>query len=89
MMNDETFLNERIQVLVSFGEGLNLCRPLRFRRPNGREIEVIELGLRHPSNKGTRTVHIFDVTDGGADYRLEFDTERLTWHLTMEADHYE
>ncbi len=89
MMNDETFLNERVQVLTSFGDGLKLCMPLRFRRPNGREIEVTELGLRHPSNKGTRTVHIFDVTDGGADYRLEFDAERLTWHLTMEADHYE
>jgi len=31
-------------------------------------------------------VHMFDVTDGGADYRLEFDAERLTWRLTMEAD---
>ncbi len=89
MMNDETFLNERVQVLASFGEGLGLCYPVRFRRPNGREITVTELGLRHPANKGTRTVHVFDVTDGGADYRLEFDTERLTWHLTMEADHYE
>jgi len=29
------------------------------------------------------------VTDGGTDYRLEFDSERLTWRLTMEADHYE
>jgi hypothetical protein len=34
-------------------------------------------------------IHVFDVTDGGADYRLEFDSERLTWHLTREADHYE
>lgn len=88
-MNDETFLNERVQVVASFGEGLNLCRPLVFKRPNGREVKVTELGLRHPANKGVRTVHIFDVTDGGTDYRLEFDTERLTWHLTMEADHYE
>jgi hypothetical protein len=88
-MNDETFLNERVQVVASFGEGLNLCRPLVFKRPNGREVTVSELGLRHPANKGVRTVHIFDVTDGGTDYRLEFDTERLTWHLTMEADHYE
>jgi hypothetical protein len=34
-------------------------------------------------------MHIFDVTDGGTDYRLEFDSERLTWHLTLEMDHYE
>lgn len=87
--NDETFLNERIDVLTSFGEGLHLCKPLKFRRPNGREIGVTEIGLRHPSSQGNRTLHIFDVTDGGADYRLEFDSERLTWHLTREADHYE
>lgn len=88
-MNDEAFLNERIEVLASFGDGLNPCKPLRFRRPNGREIDIIEIGLRHPVSRGARKLHIFDITDGGADYRLEFDTERLTWHLTREADHYE
>ena len=88
-MNDETFLNERVEVLAAFGEGLNPCRPLRFRRVSGREVEVSEIGLRHPTTKGVRTINVFDVTDGGADYRLEFDTERLTWHLTREMDHYE
>jgi len=88
-MNDELFLNERIDVLASFGEGLNPCKPLRFRRASGREIDVTEIGLRHPDNKGLKTIHVFDVTDGGADYRLEFDTERLTWYLTREMDHYE
>lgn len=85
-MNDEIFLNERIEVIAVFGEGLNPCRPVRFRRSTGREIEITEIGLRHPTAKGLRTVHVFDVTDGGADYRLEFDSERLTWHLTREAD---
>lgn len=88
-MNDETFLNERIDVAAVFGEGLNPCRPLKFRRLNGREIVVTEIGLRHPSTRGKRLVHVLDVTDGSADYRLEFDAERLTWHLTFEGDHYE
>lgn len=88
-MNDETLLNERIEVITVFGEGLHPCRPVRFRRASGREIEVTKIGLRHPSARGKRTIHVFDVTDGGADYRLEFDSERLTWHLTREADHYE
>jgi hypothetical protein len=88
-MDDETFLNERVEVVATFGDGLDICQPVKFRRSSGREVIVTELGLRHPASRGTRTVHIFDVTDGGADYRLEFDTERLTWHLTREADHYE
>ncbi|MBJ58431.1 hypothetical protein CMN24_01795 [Candidatus Saccharibacteria bacterium] len=88
-MNDETFLNERVEVIAMYGRGHHPCRPIKFRRSNGREVEVTELGLRHPVHNGTKTVHVFEVTDGGADYRLEFDSERLTWHLTMEADHYE
>lgn len=86
-MNDEIFLNERIKVVAFFGEGLTPCRPVKFKRPNGREVEVSEIGLLHPTTKGTRTLHVFDVTDGSADYRLEFDSQRLTWHLTREADH--
>jgi len=86
-MNDELFLNEQVKVIAVFGDGLNPCRPIRFRRVSGREVDVTEIGLRHPSIQGKRMMHIFDVTDGSADYRLEFDAEQLTWHLTREADH--
>lgn len=85
-MNDELFLNERVEVIAVFGEGLNPCRPVKFRRANGREVIIREIGLRHPSAKGFRTIHIFDVTDGEADYRLELDSERLTWYVTREGD---
>ncbi|MFZ2125855.1 MAG: hypothetical protein WA087_04025 [Candidatus Saccharimonadales bacterium] len=86
-MNDELELDERIVVLAVFGGGLNPCRPIKFKRPNGQEIDVTEIGLRHPNLNGKRTIHIFDVTNGQADYRIEFDSERLTWHLTRESDH--
>jgi len=85
-MNDEVFLNERVDVLAKFGSGLNPCVPLKFRRSNGREIVITEIGLRHPTHKGRRTIHVFDVTDGQTDYRLELDSERLTWYLTREGD---
>ena len=86
-MNDEQFLNERVKVVTIFGDGLNPCRPIRFRRVNGQEIDIKEIGLVHPSAQGKRMLHIFDVTDRSADYRLEFDAERLVWYLTREADH--
>lgn len=85
-MNDELFLNERVEVVATFGVGLNPCSPRKFRRASGRVIDITEIGLRHPTSAGARTVHVFDVTDGGADYRLEFDSERLTWRLTREGD---
>lgn len=85
-INDELLLNERVDVVATFGTGLNPCVPVKFRRASGREVVITEIGLRHPTVQGRRTVHVFDVTDGGADYRLEFDAERLTWRLTMEGD---
>lgn len=86
-MNDEIFLQERVQVVCRFGAGLHPCEPVRFRRSNGQEVEISEIGLRHPTTPGKRMVHVFDVTDGAVDYRLEFDSERLTWHLTRMGDY--
>lgn len=93
-MNDETFLNERVQVVAVFKNGSsqhgnNSCFPVKFKRLNGQEVTISELGLRHPVSNGSKTIHVFDVTDGSADYRLEFDSQHLTWRLTLEADHYE
>lgn len=85
-MNDELSLNEQIDVVALFRPGRTMCEPVKFRRKNGREIIVTEIGLRHPRMYGSRTMHVFDVTDGGADYRLEFDSEHLTWHLTRESE---
>ncbi len=86
-MNDEQFLNEQVDVVAVFRPGRTMCEPVRFRRANGREVTVTEIGLRHPTTQGKRMVHMFDVTDGEADYRLEFDAERLVWKLVMEAEH--
>ena len=85
-MNNEIFLNERVDVVATFGLGRDPCVPVKFRRANGRVVEITEIGLRHPTKQGNRMVHMFDVTDGGADYRLEFNAERLLWYLTLEAD---
>lgn len=78
-MNDELFLNERVDVVATFSMGLNPRVPVKFRRRNRREIIVTELGLRTPVADGRKKVHVLNVTDGEADYRLEFDSERLTW----------
>ena len=45
------------------------------------EIVFTKFGMRHPTTKGKRMVHVFDMTDGANDYRIEFDAERLSWTL--------
>jgi hypothetical protein len=87
-MNNEVTLDEKINVAAVFRDSAKSCQPLTFKRPNGQEINITEIGLRHPTKHGKRMVHIFDVTDGRADYRLEFDAERLTWKLLYIRDEY-
>jgi hypothetical protein len=72
-----------VQVVASFKSGGNIgasVRPIKMLY-GGREVVFSELGLYHPVAAGKRMVHVFDMSDGGSDYRLEFDAERLVWKL--------
>lgn len=76
-------LSDRVEIITLFksrGESSGLVMPAKMRW-KGKEIAFSELGLRHPTSKGQRMVHIFDMSDGTNDYRLEFDAEMLTWTL--------
>lgn len=76
-------IDQRVEVITKFksrGDPAGLVMPAKMRWRK-QEIIFSELGLRHPTAKGHRMVHIFDVSDGANDYRLEFDAEMLTWTL--------
>ena len=62
-----------MKVLVTGADGMlgrDVMRALREKHVNARGVDMAD----------------FDVTDGAADYRLELDSERLTWRLVREAD---
>lgn len=61
------------------------CFPKRMEY-DGRRIDFTETGLVHPTKKGQRMIHVFDMTDGNADYRLEFDAQDLSWKLIAISD---
>lgn len=76
-------VNTRVDVVATFkkaGDTQTLCYPYKMRY-QGHEVVFTELGLRHPTAKGRRMIHVFDMSDGVNDYRLEFDAEGLTWTL--------
>lgn len=82
-MDNTIAIDERVDVIVRFathGDPLVICWPARMRF-RSEVIEFTELGLRHPTTKGKRMIHVFDMSDGNNDYRLEFDAEGLTWTL--------
>jgi hypothetical protein len=56
------------------------CFPKRMEY-NGRRIVFTETGISRPVQQQDEEKHIFDMTDGSADYRLEFNPTTLSWKL--------
>lgn len=82
-MDPTIALNERVDILALYkkdGDITTLAFPCKMKY-RGREVTFTKLGMRHPTSKGKRSIHVFDMTDGSNDYRLEFDAENLTWTL--------
>ena len=87
-MDPTIVINERVGVASIFNAGAadnNLCTPWKMKYKN-QEIIFTKLAMRHPTAKGRRMIHVFDMSDGTNDYRLEFDAEGLTWRLTRESE---
>jgi len=82
-MDSEVIVNERVEVATIYRTGVDvsrICYPARMKY-QGQVIEFTELGMRHPTAQGKRMVHVFEMSNGVNDYRLEFDAEALTWTL--------
>ena len=83
VMDPTIQINKRVSVVAIFrhkGQQPQLCEPVKMHYL-GQEIVFREVALRHPTVAGKRMVHVFDMSDGTNDYRLEFDAEALTWTL--------
>ena len=82
-MDPTIHVNERVDVVpIFYGHApeRTLCIPWKMKY-RGQEIVFTVFGMRHPTEKGKRTIHVFDMSDEANDYRLEFDAEHLTWTL--------
>jgi hypothetical protein len=82
-MDPTVEINERVDVVVIYrrqGDISSLCFPCKMRWRD-QEYELTELGLRHPTVAGKRMIHVFHMSDGANNFRIEFDAEALTWTL--------
>lgn len=87
-MENSVKINKDVSIVAYYfrqGEGRLRCFPKKMEY-DGKSVTFTELGLRHPTKKGQRMIHVFDMTDGNADYRLEFDAEALSWTLVAVTD---
>jgi len=87
-MDPTIHINEVVDVVPIFrgrASEINVCTPWKMKY-GIHEIVFTKLGMRHPTAKGKRMIHVFDVSDGVNDYRLEFDAERLIWTLVSMVE---
>lgn len=52
---------------------------------NGRQYSITKVGLHHTTREGRTLLHIFSVTDGTTSFKLELNSETLSWKL-LEID---
>ncbi|HVS78826.1 MAG TPA: hypothetical protein VHD84_00855 [Candidatus Saccharimonadales bacterium] len=90
-MDQAVLINKEVNIVAYYFKNTSRrlrCFPKRMEY-EGKRVNFTETGLVHPTKKGQRLIHIFDMTDGTADYRLEFDAQDLSWKLIAILDsHY-
>lgn len=82
-MDPTIHINQKVDIVPIFrahASEVMLCVPWKMKY-GIYEIVFTKFGMRHPTVKGKRMIHVFDMSDGVNDYRIEFDAERLTWLL--------
>ena len=87
-MDQGTIINKEVNIVAFYfkNNARRLrCFPKRMEY-DGKRVNFTETGLVHPTKKGHRMIHVFDMTDGSADYRLEFDAQALIWTLVAITD---
>lgn len=87
-MDQGTLINKDVNIVAYYfknGQRRLRCFPKRMEY-GGKRVDFTETGLVYPTQKGRRMIHVFDMTDGQADYRLEFDAQALSWKLVAITD---
>jgi len=87
-MDQTTLINKDVNIVAYYfkNNARHLrCFPKRMEY-DGKRVDFTETGLVHPTKQGQRMIHVFDMTDGSADYRLEFDAQDLSWKLIAITD---
>lgn len=89
MEMDFELINKKVEVAAVFrvgGDNAVRVMPVKMKY-RARDIVFTELGLRHPTVQGRRMLHVFDMSDGTSNYRLELDAESLSWTLVTILEH--
>lgn len=77
-------VNQSVEIIAAYKRDVQLMP--RIMEWNNRIYKFSRLGFHHVTNQGKKLIHVFSVTDETSTYKLEFDTENLSWTLAEIAD---
>lgn len=78
-------LSAPISVLLLSDHASGIVIPKRLRW-DGRTHTIVRVGLHHTYRRGRTLVHVYGVVTETLYYRLELNTEALTWTLAEISD---
>jgi hypothetical protein len=79
-------VNQSVEIIATHKRGGPAKLMPRIMEWNNRVYKFSRLGFHHVTSKGKKLIHVFSVTDETSTFRLEFDTENLSWTLAEIAD---
>lgn len=78
-------INEKVSVVTVYNRDKKTVLPWRLKW-QGRVYTITKLGYHHTTRVGRVLHHIFSVTAGSMFFRLNHDTETLSWTLEEVSD---
>jgi hypothetical protein len=78
-------LHERVSVLATYSRG-KLPVTIHKVKWNGRVYSITQIGYVHKMRVGRNIVHVFHVNNTAIAFKLQFDTENLTWYVLEVSD---
>ena len=81
----EQLIGDKISVISVYNRTKNIFSPVKIDW-QGRIYIIKKIGYHHQLKIGGTLHHVFTVTDGNTDFRLDFDSEMLSWTLEEVSD---
>jgi hypothetical protein len=78
-------ISEPISVIASYNSDIRAARPLSLKWGH-HEYSVSQVGLRHTYRDGITRHHVFSVVSNSLFFRLNLNTDNLSWTLEEVSD---
>ena len=79
-------IQEKIEIITRFRLAPNPEMEIYKLRWRGKEYLIREIAYHHKVWQGRTRLHKFAVSTGSLDFRLNYDTENLSWLLEEVSD---